>query len=158
MEDRRVNSSAQQGGGYVIRERSSVSLSISFYSAAICWEDVLILLYTCHSCHGTLGILLVLGYELLYRLRHPVACRAGTWQTCELGPRSPARPNAPGSLSRVMRPSCLVAYIPPVLPSSNDELLTRVQSKVRIHSSIHRSFVLRVLARVWAVPSRGSSC
>src|SRR5260370_3927209 len=48
MKDRRIYSSAQQGARYVIRERSAVSLSISFYSATVRGEDVLILLRPCN--------------------------------------------------------------------------------------------------------------
>src|SRR5258708_27426971 len=46
MEDRRVNSFSQQGAGCMIRQRRTVSLSISFDSPAICRKRVSILLNT----------------------------------------------------------------------------------------------------------------
>src|SRR5262249_57024403 len=49
--NRRINRSAQQSAGHVIRKCSTISLSVSFYSSTISWKDVVILLRTCHCCH-----------------------------------------------------------------------------------------------------------
>ena len=53
VKDRRVNSSAQHVGRNMGCEGSAVSLSISFNSASICGENILVLLRACNSRNRT---------------------------------------------------------------------------------------------------------